>query len=31
MESMVGGFNGEWIQWWIDSVVDVFNGGWIQW
>ena len=31
MDSMVGGFNGDKIQWWMDSVVDVFNGGWIQW
>ena len=30
------GFNGGWIQWWMDSMVDGlmvngFNGGWIQW
>ena len=25
------GFNGGWIQWWMDSMVDGFNGRWIQW
>ena len=28
---MVDGFNGGWIQWWMDSMVDGFNGEWIQW
>ena len=22
------GFNGGWIQWWMDSIVDGFNGEW---
>ena len=30
------GFNGGWIQWWMDSMVDGLmvngiNGGWFQW
>ena len=31
MDGVVGGWSGEWMEWWVDGVVGGWSGGWMEW